>query len=799
MRLLADVWVQVPTKKKDTLFTYEIPTQFSFISSGWRVVVPFGNRKVEGVILSTSPVPKDTEFEYEPKKIENILDDSAFYSPIDIKLAEWFAHRYFATIGDALKLFVPGGKEGRERSKFSLNPEFDTGHFQNEELVLVEWIQKKGSVSLDQVKKHFGETIVLLVMEWSKKKILLNEKEFYRVSRVRKEYWYSVTSLGSEILLADKAKGINQRKLLELLRNSSKEKKELSSLGISLATLKNLLGKKWIDEAEVLENPSETYNDKLSHLHLNNHQQEALSKIEESQSAHQYGEYLLYGLTGSGKTEIYLQATEKALSQNQGVIVLIPEIALTGQSVKRFSERFGNEIAIFHSGMSLGEKRTSWKRVQKGEASIVIGARSALFAPVKNVGLIILDEEHEFTYKQEEFPRYHARDVARERARLENGVLLLGSATPALESYYRTQIGEATLLSLPERIGNSELPEVLIVDMREELKRGNRSIFSIPLQGLISETLEKNEQCILLMNRRGYSTFVMCRECGYVAECPDCHISMVYHQGRKTLECHYCHRSESVPDICPSCGSTYIKFFGSGTEKVEEFAKAMFPSARIARLDRDTTSRKGAAEEILESFRSGKIDILIGTQMVAKGHDIPNVTAIGVISADTVLHMPDFRATEQTFSLLTQVAGRAGRGNLKGKVVVQTYSANEPAILDAAKQDYIDFASRELEERRSLANPPFSSLFKVTIYHSSEDEVRKIGFKMMEEFLNISDYVEALGPYPEILQYQRTQNRWYQNILLKTEEPEKLTEQLYLLREKYLNVFVIDRDPVKIF
>ena len=458
MRLLADVWVQVPTKKKDTLFTYEIPAQFSFISSGWRVVVPFGNRKVEGVILSTSEVPLDTTFEYEPKKIENILDDSSFYSPIDIKLAEWFAQRYFATIGDALKLFVPGGKEGKERHKFSLNPDFDRSHFEGEELALAEWIQKKGSVSVDQVKKNFGEKILLLVMEWNKKKILLNEKEFYRVSRVRKEYWYSLTSLGSETLLAEKVKGTTQKKLLESLQDSGKEKKELTLQGISLATLKNLLEKKWIEENEVLENPSETHSAKLSHLQLNKHQQEALNKIEESQSSHQYDEYLLYGLTGSGKTEIYLQATEKALSQNQGVIVLIPEIALTGQSVKRFSERFGNEIAIFHSGMSLGEKRTSWKRVQKGEANIVIGARSALFAPVKNIGLIILDEEHEFTYKQEEFPRYHARDVARERVRLENGVLLLGSATPSLESYYRTQIGEATLLSLPERIGDSELP-----------------------------------------------------------------------------------------------------------------------------------------------------------------------------------------------------------------------------------------------------------------------------------------------------------------------------------------------------
>lgn len=802
MKKVAHVWVQIPTRKINSTFSYEIPSELDFITSGWRVWVPFGKRLVEGVVLAiVDDCSHDPTSEFSLKAIGDILEPFPFYSPADIQLAEWFSREYFCSIGDALRLYVPSGREGKEEVRY-------TSHFDEEtiltlslaEKMMARWLKDNESSTMEKIQKQFDFKVAPILSKWLKENRISQSRVYKKIAKPKMIAHYELSPLGREALEGDLVKGLKQRRALEVLKISGATRSELIEEEISLPTIRSLVEKQWIDEELKLEKRekfSESVTD--SSLILSEEQADAVGEITQIQRAGLFHEFLLFGITGSGKTEVYLRAAEQAQELNKSLILLTPEIALTSQLVVRFQEKFGDKVVVFHSSISLGEKRTAWAQVQSGDASIIIGARSALFAPTKNLGLVILDEEHEFTYKQEEFPKYHAREVARKRAELEKAVLILGSATPSLESYYRAKMGLSTLLSLPNRIGSSQLPQVEVVDMREELKKGNRTILSLALQNLIEETLQKNEQIILLMNRRGYSTFVMCRECGYVAECKDCHVSLVYHQRRSKLECHYCHQKHEVPEICPSCGSSYIRFFGSGTEKVEEYIKERYPSARVARLDRDTTLRKGAGEQILANFRNGSTDILIGTQMVAKGHDIPNVTAIGVISADTVLHIPDFRSSEQTFSLLTQAAGRAGRGDLRGKVVIQTYSPNEPSILDAAEQEYIDFAEKELDTRKLLFYPPYSQLFKCTVFHSSEYMVRETMRNVLEEMATKSEYFEFLGPYPELLPYQRSANRWFQHVLVKTGRIEETVDFLSDLKERYSDFLNIDHNPIRIF
>lgn len=801
MKKIGEVWVQVPSGEIKEPFTYEIPEKYHFISPGWRVLVPWGKRFVDGVVLSISHISENENLPYVLRPIQSIFEYSAFFSEKDIQLANWIAKTYFCSIGDALRLFIPGGKEGKEELYFSLNNSWtNKENISTEEKNLIIWMKEHQPFSKNQMKQKFPSHDSDLISRWVKEKRLIQVRKYKRTSKIREIINYKITELGKTTFLEKRIRGKSQAKLLELLNCTELiERKKLIKVGISSSVLKNVKEQGWIEEYRILENQVQSSSNEAFSFSLTDSQKKALDEVHFAQKEGKYKEFLLLGITGSGKTEIYIRTAKFAQSQGKGTIMLVPEIALTSQLIQRFQEHFGSSIAVFHSSISLGEKRTAWARVQSGEAIIVIGTRSALFAPIKNLGVIILDEEHEFTYKQEDFPKYHARDIARKRTALEGAVLILGSATPSLESYFQTKTNHSQLLMLPERIGNRPLPSVEIIDMREELKKGNKTILSSAMHKLISEALRKKEQMILLMNRRGYSTFVICRECGYVAQCPDCHVSLVYHQKTNTMECHYCHYCQQVPEVCPSCGSSYIRFFGSGTEKVEEIVRLSYPNAVVERMDKDTTSKRGSGEQILKKFRQGQIDILIGTQMVAKGHDIPNVTAIGIISADTVLHIPDFRAAEQTFSLLTQVAGRAGRGKIPGHVVIQTYSPKEPSILDSAKQDYYDFAERELAERKIFENPPYSYLFKCTVYKKSELELQEINRKLLEELDEISNIYELLGPYPEKSLFHRPSGKWYQHILIKTKYPKELTLFLCSLKKKYDSTLRIDRDPLRIF
>jgi primosomal protein N' (replication factor Y) len=497
---------------------------------------------------------------------------------------------------------------------------------------------------------------------------------------------------------------------------------------------------------------------------LTPHQAEVLEAIE---SAPAPTTFLLHGVTGSGKTEVYLRAIADVLDRGGGAIVLVPEIALTPQTVRRFQARFGDTVAVLHSNLSDGERYDEWQRIRSGAARVVVGARSAIFAPVEALGLIIIDEEHEGSYKQDKQPRYHARAVAEARARLEGCSLILGSATPSLESYVAALSGRYSLLEMPDRVASRPLPPVAVVDMRAELKEGNRHPFSRQLARALGGALERGEQAILLMNRRGYSSFVFCRNCGFVCKCQRCAVAMTYHQSPPRLQCHYCDARAGVPDTCPACKSPYIRHFGAGTQQIEEAAAKLFPQARIVRLDRDTTSRKGAHQHYLDAFGRGEYDVLIGTQMVAKGLDFPRVTVVGVMAADGALHLPDFRAAEHTFQLLTQVAGRAGRGELPSQVVVQTYSPTHPAIVAAQAHDFQAFFHYDAPNREELRYPPFVHLANLVVAGPHLDDTHKAADDLAEE-LSHHDTLEVLGPIPAPLAMLRGMHRF--QVLVKARD-----------------------------
>ncbi|MFA7468345.1 MAG: primosomal protein N', partial [Desulfotomaculaceae bacterium] len=474
--------------------------------------------------------------------------------------------------------------------------------------------------------------------------------------------------------------------------------------------------------------------------------------------------FLLHGITGSGKTVVYLAAAKKAVQTGKQVIVLVPEISLTPQLLEEFYSVFGERVAVLHSALSAGERGHEWNRIKEGHADIVIGARSAIFAPVSNPGLIILDEEHEQTYKQEESPRYHAREVALQRAGLTGAVVVLGSATPSLETYCRTLKGGFEHLRLPHRVEKKPLPQVEIVDMREELRAGNKRLFSRALIKKIKERLDSGEQTILFLNRRGYSTFIICRECGQLLKCPHCEISLTYHKDSR-LRCHYCNYTTTAPTACPLCSSEYISYLGAGTQRVEREISQVFPQARVLRMDSDTTSRKGAHRRILKQVTQGNADILVGTQMVAKGHNLPGVTLVGVVNADSTLHMSDFRASERTFQLLTQVAGRAGRGIQPGEVIIQTYSPDHYSIKAAQKQDYLHFLREELRVRSSLFYPPFTLLARLMFTGSDGDFVEGEA-RALKEYLDVEvvaqkqNEIFLLGPSPAAIYKTKDQYRW---------------------------------------
>ena len=655
----ADIIIDISTKHVDRVFQYRIPSELETeVQVGSRVEVPFGkgDTRRKGYVVSITTIPS-----FEPEKTKSILGilpDAVSVQEQMILLAWWMKERYGSTMNQALKTVMP------VKAKVAPKEE-KTIHSLKSESELLELLAEA------ERKKHKARIRLF-------RALLENGDLPYR-------------------LTAEK-------------------------LGITMAMLKPLEDKGMIRilAEKKSRNPVCCTEREQNKLILNPEQRRAADTVIEDMENGKSDTYLLYGITGSGKTEVYMELIEHVICQGKQAIVLIPEISLTYQTVMRFYRRFGNRVSIINSRLSAGERFDQLERAANGEIDIMIGPRSALFTPFANLGLIIIDEEHEGAYKSENVPRYHAREVAEMRAQMNHASLVLGSATPSMESYYRAQNGQYRLLTLQNRAkSNSKLANVHVVDLREELAEGNRSVFSRKLRELMEERLAKGEQIMLFMNRRGYANFVSCRSCGEAFRCPHCDVSLTYHRDGR-MKCHYCGYEVWMPRNCPTCGSPYIAPFGTGTQKLEDMTRKTFPEAKVLRMDADTTAKKGSHEEILQAFAEGDADILIGTQMIVKGHDFPKVTLVGIMAADLSLYVPDFRSGERTFELITQASGRAGRGELAGDVVIQSYTPDHYAITSAADQDYEMFYRQEMVYRKMMAYPPAIGLFCVML--SSKDE-----------------------------------------------------------------------------
>ncbi len=749
--MIAEVIINRTAKKLNRIFDYNIPEDIEgFIVVGSKVLVPFGKgKKIEEGFVTK--IKEKTDYEYE---IKDIVKVELNLTNEQIELAKWMANRYYCNVSDCVNLMLAPGTKSKNLEK-----------------------------RIDDKKINF-----------------------VNLKKTADEIMYDIDN--------KKIKSEKQIKLLEfIIKNGEFTIPEIEEFTQCSRAIVNTLVKNGyleISEKKIDRNPLAHKNleeirkkEKTKKLDLTQEQQEAYKKVEESIEKKEYKSFLLYGVTGSGKTEIYLQLIEKVLENQKSSILLVPEISLTPQMIDRFIARFGKEnIAVLHSKLSTGERHDEWTRIKENKAKIVIGARSAIFAPAQNLGIIIIDEEHDSSYKSESNPKYDAKEVAKYIAKIKKCPLLLGSATPDVRTYYNTfvaleedtilnkatqnevlsKFSEKTLekenekeedkekielLKLTKRANNSALPKVEIIDLKQELANGNHSMLSMALYSAIEENIKNKKQTILFLNRRGYSTFVMCRNCGYTVKCKNCNISLTYHSFEKKLKCHYCGYEENVVTICPECHSDKIRYFGTGTQKLEQEINKQFPNAKTIRMDVDTVTKKNSHEEILNKFKNENIDILIGTQMVVKGHHFPNVTLVGVIAADGSLNIDDYRASERTFQILTQVAGRAGRENTTGRVIIQTYNPYDFSIQTAKKQNYEMFYETEIAIRKQLKYPPFCDIILVNFNSTSENEIKKVSnwvFEYLCKRLNKDEY-KIFKPMPSPI--DKIQNRYRWRIIVK--------------------------------
>jgi primosomal protein N' (replication factor Y) len=793
-------------------FCYTIPPGLD-INVGQAVWVPFGSRIVQGVVLELSNEPAVEE----TREVAGIVADSPPLSSIQVKLAQWISGHYFTPPWDALSSMLPPGFERRAITCFQLRDSQADLPLTPEQRQVLHIMRGKMKTSLPELEKAFGKRKAGQITDQLLDRQVITRTLELEPARIKPKTlpYVKLTADRQEIEVAkarlDKSRAYKQAQLLEVLTGQP-QTISISELrkrvNCSLTTIKALESRHLVSVERL-----RVRRDPLAHLSftpspppvLTSSQQAAWELIEDV-IVNGVGQpdrppvFLLFGVTGSGKTEIYLRALAQVVAAGKRGICLIPEIALTQQTVERFANRFPGRVAVLHSGLSLGEQFDEWQWIREGNCDVIIGPRSALFAPLPDLGLIIIDEEHEWTYKQEDkSPRYHARDVAIKLAQLSGAVVILGSATPDIGSFHKAQQGEYQLVQLKERItprGYSPLPEVSVVDLREELKAGNTSLFSRSLLAAMKGALAQGEQIILFLNRRGTATFVRCRSCGFVFRCPRCSVALTYHSTEKKLFCHRCRYSVPVSPRCPQCFETRLSFLGIGTQRVEEEVRHFFPEARLLRWDKDVITRRYGHEELLRNFRDHKADVLIGTQMIAKGLDLPQVTLAGVINADTGLNFPDFRSSERTFQLLCQVAGRAGRGVKAGKVIIQTYSPDNYIIEAAAKHDYLGFYHKEIDYRRRYNYPPFSQLVRLVYSHTDERlchrEAERVYHLILEEKArgNIID-LSVIGPVPTFAFRARGRYRW--QLFLRGPDPTRMLSQLTLPRG-----WTIDVDPVGI-
>ena len=726
--MIAEIIINRTAKRLNRTFDYKVPLELEeLIMIGSTVLVPFGKSSTleEGYVVG---IKENTTYEVkEIIKIKHNLTEK------QIELAKWMAKRYFCNISDCIKQMLTPGTKSKKAEKN---------------------IQDK-TINAVYLKKEIDEI----------------------------QFDIEIGKIKSE----------KQKKILQFLKSNegaTVPEIELFTDG-SRAIVKTLEKNGYVEiiEKKIERNPLANKKiEKTENLTLTDEQQNAYNKVASDITTNSYEQFLLYGVTGSGKTEVYLQLIGKALEQNKTAIVLVPEISLTPQMIDRFIARFNkDEIAVLHSKLSIGERYDEWNKIKEGKAKIIIGARSAIFAPTENIGIIIIDEEHDSSYKSEAIPKYDAKEIAKKIAKENNCPLVLGSATPDLVTYYKAQQEKITLLKLTKRANNSKLPEVEIVDLKMELANGNRSMLSVKLHDEIEQNLKEHRQTILFLNRRGFSTFIMCRECGYTVKCKNCNISMTYHKTENKLKCHYCGYEENVVTICPECHSNKIRYFGTGTQKLEQEINKIFPEASTIRMDIDTVTKKNSHEEILNKFKNENIDILIGTQMVVKGHHFPNVTLVGVIAADSSLNIDNYRANERTFQILTQVAGRAGREQLDGKVVIQTYNPDNFSIICAQKQDYEMFYNTEIALREQLKYPPFCDIILIGFNSISENELLEASTKIynyLKTNLNGQEF-NVLKPMPSPI--DKIQNRYRWRIIVKGNMTEAANNVLNTCLRKFYN------------
>lgn len=793
---VAKVIVDIAAKQTDRIFEYRIPAQMIDVQVGSRVFVPFGKRRLQGFVVGIS---NHSDYPGKLRDLLMVVDEMPPLTNELIKLSAYLARHIFAYRVSILQAMLPGIMRANYRKV--LTP-------LDEKTAALPLFQGN-PVELNQVKDEATIILAQKLLKSGSAKI-----EYLVENKAKKKWIYqyqpALTSHQYQQKVKQTRKNAKRQLSLlnDLLQNRSaypKTQNELEEqLKLTASFLKNCVQKGWLirQKKEVMRDPLAGYDCKGKKINLNQEQTAALAKINAAIKAKQDRTFLLEGITGSGKTEVYLHAISKCLSLGRNSLMLVPEISLTPQMVRQVKSRFGNTVAVIHSGLSEGEKYDEWRRIRKAEAKVVVGARSAVFAPLKNIGLIVIDEEHESSYKQETTPRYHARNVALWRSHFNNCPIVLGSATPSLDSRARAQKHVYQLLRLTHRANRKQLPDVDLIDLKKVKFAGAQLDMSTNLIAAIKAKINKHEQVILMLNRRGFANFMLCRNCGYVLKCPNCDLSLTMHRDTEEMQCHYCGFSQPIPRVCPNCRSQKIRFLGSGTQKVEQELQDLLPGVKILRMDVDTTRRKGSYKKILDDFADRKADILLGTQMIAKGLDFPNVTLVGVINADTGLWATDYNASEKTFDLLTQVAGRAGRAAKKGQVVIQTYNPDHYAIRLAQTQDYEKFYRYEMKVRHAGGYPPYYYTVLISVASISQQKAAKEAFNIkrkLERSLHRSTIL--LGPAPAAI--SRIKKQYYYQILLKYKHEDRLNELLHEVQDsaqislkKGINIY-IDNQPEK--
>lgn len=781
---IASVVLSAGLRSFDKLYDYILPDHLAAVP-GMRVLVPFGSKNK----LCSAWIIRVRQEEATPRKLKQIhslVDEYPLLNEEMLKLSEWMKNRYLCTWGDAIGCMIPAGVNlTRQRIVKAVNPD------QTADMTpLLKRICEAGSqgVSIQDLKRKYPDSLEAMLEELQSRGLVAIQESFQqRVSQKKQRAVYAVIDQDEfkELYDEGRVKSVYQARVMDFLYEEGMcfLQDLLLIPGVSHATIRAMEKKGWVayEDVEVERDPFEIQETGERDVPPvpTEEQRRALDVLMPLLRKRRLHEALLFGVTGSGKTEVYLRLIEEAIRLGRKAIVLVPEISLTPQMTSRFTSRFGKRVAIQHSRLSLGERYDQWQKIRRGEVDVVIGVRSAVFAPLTNLGIIIVDEEHEPTYKSENIPRYDARHVARARCNINGALLLLGSATPSIEIYARARAGSIGLLELKNRANTKPLPQVHLVDMRDELRQGNLGMISRVLEEELIRVKRNGEQAILFLNKRGYASFLLCRDCGFVLRCPNCSVSMTYHRNDRHMTCHYCGYTTPVPQRCPGCGGEHLKPMGTGTQRIEEELLSHEAGFRVLRMDLDTTGTKYGHQRILESFRKGEADILLGTQMIAKGHDFPNVTLVGILAADTMLFSEDYRSSERTFQLVTQAAGRAGRGDKAGKVILQAYNIDNYAIQAAMTQDFKAFYNQEMYIRKQLGYPPFAHIGMVLVSSTSNSQgwelINKL-HQLLSERYGQQEHLTISKPLKAPIFVIRNRMRW--RIILKHPSTGHLLEIL---------------------